>query len=500
VKTVKMFGPPGTGKTTALLDTMNRELSNGVLPERLAYLTFTVAARREAVDRAKTRFGYTSKQLPYFRTLHSIAFRELGLSRSCIVRDEIQDFSERVGMEISRVNSSENAYDMPVGGLPGDKLLAFDHFRRHNMLDVKTAYSTWREDMDWHVVKRFCAAYDAWKRREGLFDFTDLLGVDLEPLPVDVVLVDEAQDLSLLQWHALDIFAHNAQRVYIAGDDDQAIFTWAGASPQAFLDRRGKIVILNQSYRLPKRVHELSSTIISPIHNRQPKVFKPRDEEGDVSTVTEVDHIDFDREGSWLVLYRNHYLAGAIEERLRQLGKPYAKHDRVSPGAIWGPSIIAWERLRRGRRVTWTEVEHAYEGISASSGLLAPNAQRMLKRLDHEATYSIDDLVESVGLRTTAPWFESLTRIDESEIEYLRRVIQHHGSAALMAAPNITMSTIHAAKGAEADHVALLTDVSRKVRDQLYESPDDERRVFYVGVTRAKSTLTLVGVHNPLFN
>src|SRR5690606_19644533 len=116
-------------------------------------------------------------------------------------------------------------------------------------------------------------AYKRWKLREGLFDFTDLLAADLDPLPVDVVLVDEAQDLSLLQWRALDIFTAKAQRVYIAGDDDQAIFTWAGASPQAFLDRPGRSKVLAQSYRLPRAVHALAQRLVKPIHQRKDKTF-----------------------------------------------------------------------------------------------------------------------------------------------------------------------------------------------------------------------------------
>lgn len=500
MKAVKLFGPPGTGKTTALLDIMNRELSNGVPPTRLAYLTFTVAARREAVDRAKTRFDYASAQLPYFRTLHSIAFRELGLSRSCIVRGEIADFSNEVGMEISSVRASEEAYDTPIGGLLGDKLLAFDHYRRHNMLDVKAAYARWPEDVDWYTVKYFCDAYALWKAREGLFDFTDLLAADLGPLPVDAILVDEAQDLSLLQWRALDAFAQNAKRIYIAGDDDQAIFTWAGASPQAFLDRGGRSRVLAQSHRLSRRVHALAQTIVAPIHARKKKAFRPRDAEGKVSQVTEPDHIDFDVEGSWLVLYRNHYLATSVEERLRQLGRPYIRHGQPSMGERWGRAIVMWERLRKGQEVSWGDVESVYEAMSMSSSSLTFNAHQLLKRMPRESPYGVTSLKNVAGLRTNAPWYEALTRIDEADIEYLRRVIQHHGSGALTRTPNITLSTIHAAKGGEADNVALITDVSRKVRDQMYEAPDDERRVFYVGVTRARSTLTLVGVHNPLFH
>ena len=57
---------------------------------------------------------------------------------------------------------------------------------------------------------------------------------------------------------------------------------------------------------------------------------------------------------------------------------------------------------------------------------------------------------------------------------------------------NIKLSTIHAAKGGEADNVMVLTDLPKKVDDNYFLQQDDERRVFYVGVTRAKKSLHII--------
>lgn len=498
MKAVKLFGPPGTGKTFALMNIMERELLKGVKPNRMAYLTFTVAARREAVSRAIDKFKYSYEELPYFRTLHSIAFRELGLNRSSIVRNEIVQFGEEIGMAITphrQFDADGMGFDIPMGGLAGDKILAFDHFRRHNMLDLKTAYGLWPEDMDWFVVKRFCEAYELWKERESIYDFTDLLSANLRALPVDVVLVDESQDLSRLQWRALDVFAENADRIYMAGDDDQAIFKWAGASPEAFLERPGHPRVLNQSYRLPSRVHELASSIVAPIHNRQPKKFLPRAAKGRVTYVAQHDYVDYPKQGSVLVLYRNHFLSKDVEDNIRRLGLPYAKHDKPAPGAQWGEAIIYWERLRKGKELLTPDVE------TILAGMTLPAVLREVKRFDVNTKWTMRELLAAglPNVATSLPWFEALRKIDDTEVRYLRSIIQHYGPSALTEKPRIRLSTIHAAKGAEADHVILLTDCSAKVRRQLYEGGDDERRVFYVGVTRAKSTLTVVGNHNPLF-
>jgi superfamily I DNA/RNA helicase len=77
-----ILGPPGTGKTTTLLNIVEGALARGIKPEKIAYLAFTRKAAYEAQERAISKFGYDESRFPYFRTLHSLAFKELGLSRS----------------------------------------------------------------------------------------------------------------------------------------------------------------------------------------------------------------------------------------------------------------------------------------------------------------------------------------------------------------------------------------------------------------------------------
>jgi superfamily I DNA/RNA helicase len=74
------------------------------------------------------------------------------------------------------------------------------------------------------------------------------------------------------------------KRLIIAGDDDQAIFQWAGADIDHFIslkDEVDEIKVLEQSYRIPGGpIHELSQRIIANVSNRYDKVYKPRDETG----------------------------------------------------------------------------------------------------------------------------------------------------------------------------------------------------------------------------
>ena len=96
-----------------------------------------------------------------------------------------------------------------------------------------------------------------YKKEKGLKDFTDLLEdcIAKEDKPsFKALFIDEAQDLSLIQWELVRSLWSNADKTYIAGDDDQAIFKWAGADVDHFIalkEEVNDIQVLDQSYRIP---------------------------------------------------------------------------------------------------------------------------------------------------------------------------------------------------------------------------------------------------------
>ena len=86
MKETAIYGPPGTGKTTKLLSIMEEAIADGVSPERIAFLSFTRKAAQEAIDRACIKFNLDEKHFPHFRTLHSLAFRWVGMKTEDVIK------------------------------------------------------------------------------------------------------------------------------------------------------------------------------------------------------------------------------------------------------------------------------------------------------------------------------------------------------------------------------------------------------------------------------
>jgi len=489
METKKIFGPPGTGKTTHLLATVEQLLEEGIPAERIGYFAFTRKAAHEAKDRALRKFPHLqAKSFTNFRTIHSLAFACLGIRSEQVLKDShLKQFSDEIGMQLKFSQGDENwevSVDHPA--------FSVMHLARQKMTDLQVEYNNSGLQMSWFEFKYLHDSYRQFLLTNHLYDFTDMLEMfsnafdDAYPT-FDAVIIDEAQDLTPLQWKIVRRIIEMTKLSYVAGDDDQAIFGWSGADVTSLLTLPGENVILDQSYRVPQAIHELSADIISRVRYRVDKAWKPMNVEGTVAKVFSLRSLDFEQiEGSWMVLASTNYMLNECHEHLRRLGLLFERnHVRsISEGTV--EAVYNWERLCKGDSISAKEVKNIY-------GLLGPGmVARGYKKFDgpEDTLYTMEDLRRQYGLEVDAEWDDALARIPDQQRMYIRAALRRGQS--LRGEPRIKLSTIHGSKGGEADNVALHMDLSTKFMDLYHERPDEVNRLFYVAVTRAKKNLFLI--------
>lgn len=485
-----VLGPPGTGKTTTLLGLVEAELAQGTRPDRIGYVSFTKRAAKEAIERACAKFKLEPGELPYFRTLHSLCFQCLGISTGDVFeRTKVREFSEWIGVELSTHFSMEEG--STFGFKDGDRAMFMENLARVTCKPLRALFNENDDNLSWGLVDYLARGVKKWKETNHLVDYTDMLSMfcDMEWSPdLDVLFVDEAQDLSQLQWRVVHRLAANCRRVVVAGDDDQAIYRWAGADVDYFLDLVGRVSVLHQSWRVPHAVQQLSGDVIKRISRRRPKDWLPRQAEGTVDYIRKIDELDLRKGDDILVLVRNSFVLREFMPSLRSDGIifEWRGHNSVKSSTL--EVVEAWERLRMNQDLTVDEVRKIYQFMS--SGVGVKRGYKTLPGRGPDDKTNILDLIANGGLLTDKIWHEALDRIPLEEKVYMLRARQMGES--LKKKPRVRLSTIHASKGGEADHVVLFSDMAPRTAQEAYMNPDDEVRVWYVGLTRAKTRLTIV--------
>ena len=176
MSTRKIYGPPGTGKTTRLINYVKTLVKFGTPIDKIGYFAFTKKAAEEAIDRMLKIFPkYSQKDLKYFRTLHSLAFTELGMKKSNVMQDEhYEDIGRKLGIEVTVYSNG----DEKTGFVDSDS----EYFNIINAARIKEntveeEYNTdmYSEDIDKHQLKILKDEVDNYKQAYGLVDFTDMI-------------------------------------------------------------------------------------------------------------------------------------------------------------------------------------------------------------------------------------------------------------------------------------------------------------------------------------
>ena len=533
LKEYRMFGPPGTGKTTRLAKITVPKAVDKYGVDGVVVTSFTRAAAQEIAGRGILIDDQC------IGTLHSLCYRALGFPKLVAQGSYINEWNKQnpnwklVGAKISSLDDSVFGND---GDYDGDKLLA----------DLNIARSKVIPEEKWFGhIKKFSQKWTLFKNSYGIMDFTDLISEVIErdippPGNAKVMLVDEAQDLTPIQLKLCRKWGEKMDWIMLVGDDDQTIYSFTGATPDAFLtpeipDAQKKV--LNQSYRVPENIFNAANKLIQRVSRREKKVYKPRPHMGAVRDIQESYNqpdIIFDdigkklKEGKTIMILAScSYMIDPIRKGLIERNLPFGNRYRVTRGD-WNPLAKGGENRISARDLLYMYLSSGSDGKYwnvpqfvgwashlgvGENGLKRNIGKKVLKKLKEEVTKGARGLestknVVSMCLEPAAcekamardvDWLmTNLLQRRKNAMAYPIRLYKKFQSKDFLEKPPpITIGTIHSVKGGEADVVYLYPDISVAAATERMigagqESEDSLLRLFYVGMTRAYEELVLM--------
>ena len=463
-----IIGSPGCGKTTKLLNIIDEELSSGTHHNRIAFVSFSVAAIEEAISRASSRFRIPRRELRYFKTLHSLAFLVQGLKKeNAFEWPQRREFAKLNRLKLTYCGKEDTGFQTP-----DDKLMDLINLARVMRMSVKDTIRFARKTADVELGKalRIEEAFENYKSSNNLFDYTDTILSVVEGefvLPeLDHLIVDEAQDLSKLQWDFVFKLAENAKKVTIAGDDKQAINMFAGADVNTFLHLDIPMEILAQSYRIPKNVHKLANKIVKKIKGKYNVEWIPREEEGNVYKINmlPIKRIE-NSEESWMILARNKAMLDESCRVLIEKGIPFSINNLPPIDLKYLTAINLF-----------IEADGDFKNLT----------EKQVKKLKNYLPKNKEEQA------IEKEWYLGLTGVPRDIRKYVKKLMDKGIDIDNLTTSRVRLSTIHKAKGSEADNVIFINQYSQAVENELLFNPDGEYRVVFVAITRVIKNLYIL--------
>jgi DNA helicase-2/ATP-dependent DNA helicase PcrA len=458
--------------------------------DRVLFLSFTRAAKIEAHDRLIRLFG-TVPEHATVSTIHALCLRLLNVGVDCLAdRPNVMAiFLALLGVTAPRGKRRDFIQTS----------LDFHGRLRNKMVEWEFIEGLPFEDPQ--NIKDIIRQFETWKRKEGYVDFTDLLqqvALGRGEVPkYDVVIIDEAQDLTTLQWAVVDRFYANAATVYVVGDDDQTVYSFLGADVNRFLTwPNDAIRVLDYSHRLPKNLLAYSQLLAKQIKVRQDKRVTGQNREGKIyNDICMLEKLTYNSRPSELYLTRNTYMQRKVSNLLISQGIPFK--GRYSPFTDYpinygarvfeGIRIVhewrdrqmekrEWQRLKRTLRKPLVDlIEDKYSGAREIHGQPVPPLRQIFKGEDFDSS----------------GWWSMLFPSLSAKLESSYKLAIKNFGIERCVNPSLEISTIHGAKGKEADRVYVCSALTDKLHRSI-ETKDDEHRLFYVAVTRAREELFII--------
>ena len=541
----KIFGAPGTGKTYTLVERLQEHLNKNCPFDQTLTVSFTRVAAREIKKRIqdKNNNKFSDKELRHsVRTIDSYLMNKIREDKDiCYPNNYLAEFYQvKKNTEINE-DKKKNFY-------AAMKIITMGRITIEDGIENILKYYDFqkRTDIGRKFIIQVAESYENYKKNHLKMDWEDVKYKGLDPkIKFDdniVLMIDEAQDCNRLEWLIINKLIAVSKNVYIAGDDDQAIYRFKGGDVETFRDLTvDKKTILKESPRLNKKIWELSQKIIHliPKEERQEKQYTPtnenkynmphcglvyefRNKESFEKNYLNMNITDPDVSIHWLFLSRNNkemdmkysnenYCWSKILAKNNLTWEKIDDSNGVSAGVERSTTsnvpadqiqgIETWIMLQKGDRILGEKIKEFYKSIPPA--LFRDRKKTSLIQTDSiilkDGQYNYSDLKSKFYFEANinAPWHEILNLKPRNKeyyvdyIQYLKNIVENGN---YKKSKRILLSTIHGAKGLESANTVLNCDWPRLPYETYCKGGkdrDDELRVFYVGTTRTKYNLFL---------
>jgi len=545
---VLVLAGAGSGKTRALTYRVAYLISEKkVPPENILVLTFTNRAAGEMVERIKKLTGSLPTQ-PVMGTFHSFCARvlrkegrNLNLPPGFAIYDE-SDALEAVkeamgGLNIPTQKTSPSSVRATISGAKNELISSLD-------------YPRYARGYFQETVAKIYMEYQKVLAKNQALDFDDLLLMTIRLFQTDprvltryqiqfqYILIDEYQDTNPAQYLISKYLANRHRNICVVGDASQSIYSFRGADFRNIVNLKkdypnAKVFNLEQNYRSTQNILDAAHGVISK--NKSHPILKlwTNKEGGEKIAVREVrneveealfilSQIDQNNLSNYAVLYRTNAQSRPLEEQFLKAGIPYKLVGGVSfyqRKEI--KDVLSYFRLLQNPADS-VAIKRAEK---IGKGRLAKIMELYLEVNTQPDQYSTLDLLDLILARTGyLTYIDDGTEIGKARVENVRELrsvaeefpnlIDFLENVALIESadkPNgvkdenhvVTLMTLHSAKGLEFPVVFIvgleegLFPHSRAMLD--ISELEEERRLMYVGITRAKEKLFLIYTKQRLY-
>ena len=510
MNSLKIWGAPGTGKTTTLLKEIKREANlKGI--ENLTITTF----RRDVADEIKYKVSIITdanqSALENINTIHGICYNLLGRPEVITIND-LNNFVKKYGYEMSRgAVDPTDPDDGPVGHLK--KFFNFDSWMKNTCtpLSCYYKYPNIADQKNGYDFKQVSREYEEFKNEIGKIDFTDMLikcyNQGLTP-NTKVLIVDEFQDLTKLQYNIFEMWVESMGVVIIAGDPLQSIYPFWGSSPDYLRKWDAEQYILPISYRLPANVWRTAEDTLRYNGRQETPEIETKNEAGNVYTIYYRDMEYYLSEhyghaiGTTFHLVRANCQVLPIANVLVKMGIPFYNNL-----CGWTDNDInllnVLVKIRNWITPTVVELNALVDNYPMKYFYWYSNKKELKDSIKEAGSMGGFQKIENelIDLIRGGDPVEGMQNTGAFNKKKIGVMLQKN---AILDPKYITtfIKTIHGSKGLEANTVFLHTGITKKINRNIldYEKLKDEACVWYVGLSRTSQNMFIVLDKGTRFN